>query len=585
MKKFIGMLTVFAFLVSLTPVLTMTASATENESEDSSSTEAQPEVITSNDMLHFKLKVRWGNVIGDPESIGQANFKGSVSVENTARISLEDTLRFEKHTSDADIITSAATEKQKISWNSLIYNDWDGVMVTISAPAASYVTIDTSLDSASGTAVNNSLQIKKTAQELYSSSEEIVQDVGSGREVVAKSYKVSKHPSYFLKVFWGKIDRADYGEECVLTAVGACKIPLLNATGSFEILSGGKLNLVKTLRFEWPDKITSKSDTKIAWQSALYGGIDGVLVHLKLNADELDASDMVRIDFEKHQGNFPMTFSIVDLYHNGTTTKVIDGTNGYGVAFQVWKRPNKSVIKVKGKPTVYVIEDGVKMPIQSPTVLSSNGLSFGDVEEVDQEEADTYADAEPLNYADGTMVREENRPEVYVIANGQKKHILDPIAFADLGYNWGNVVVVPVNSLGIFKNAAPMNSNSTHPEGALIRVEGTPTVYVVEGGKRIPISDIQLFNARKYDWGKVLVVKDKQAKKFEVSTQLTYPDGSLIKDNSGKVYVVDHGKKRWIRSAEDFKKAGYKESKVVTVDNAAASILPEGEDVVANDIE
>ncbi|MFZ2969914.1 MAG: hypothetical protein WA063_02085 [Minisyncoccia bacterium] len=567
-KKIIGMFTIFAFLASLVPAVASTASATESEDDNSTG-----EVIAANDMLHFKLKVRWGNVIGDITDASETNFNGSITVADTARVSLENTLKFETHNQDADKI--GTTTDTSVPWKSLTYSDWDGVMVTISAPASSSVVITAGGET-----------ITKTAEELYSDQGEIVEDAGSGREVVVQSYKASKHPSFFLKVFWGKIERDGYGEECVLASTGSCKVPLLDATGSFKIESGGKLNLVKTLRFEWPDKIVSKSDTEIAWQSALYGGIDGILVHLKLNADELDASDKVTINFDKHAASgFPKSYSIVDLYHNGITKDVISGTGGYGVAYEVWKRPNKSIVRIKDKPTVYVVEDGVKMPIQSPAVLSSNGLTFDDVEVVDQEEADTYADAEPLNYADGTMVREENKAEVYVIANGEKKHILDPIAFTDLGYNWSNVLVVAPKSLGIFKDAAPMNSNSTHPEGALIRVEGAPTVYVVEGGKRIPISDIKLFNARKYDWSKVLVVKEKQAKKFDVGTNLSYPDGSLIKDATGKVYAIDHGEKRWIRSSEDFNKAGYKEKDIVAVDNSASSQLPEGSDIIVNDIE
>jgi len=48
---------------------------------------------------------------------------------------------------------------------------------------------------------------------------------------------------------------------------------------------------------------------------------------------------------------------------------------------------------------------------------------------------------------------------------------------------------------------------------------------------------------------------------------------------------VDHGKKRWIRSSEDLTKGGYKKEKIVNVDNEASSQLPEGSDVVADDIE
>lgn len=556
-KPFIILFVIAAFIFNLVPIVTPTADAAE--------------IISASDMLHFKMKVRWGNVLGELEDIKKTNFDGSISVQNGARISIENTLLFDEHNETADKITSKTDTS--ILWNSLIYNHWDGVLVVISAPASSYLTLDIGGN-----------KIEKTAQEFYSTSDEIIQNVGNGREIVIKSYKVVINPSYFLKVYWGKIERSGYAEECIPTAIGGCKTPLLNANGSFKIDSGGKLQLVKTLRFEPGDAIISKSDTEIKWNSRLYGGIDGILVNLKLNADELDIADTVTINFDNHsKPGFPKSYSIVNLYHNGITKDIIT-SDGYGVAFEVWKRPNRTLIRVKNNPMVYMVEDGMKMPIQSPTVLFNQGLSFSDVQEVEQEEADTYANSEPLNYADGTIVREKNKPEVYVVADGQKKHILDPNSFTALGYNWNNIVIVPANSLGIFKNSTPMNSNSIHPEGALIRVEGTPTVYVIKGGKKVPISDIQLFNTRKYDWKKVLVVKNNQANKFDTGSALSYPDGSLIRDNSGKVYVIDQGKKRLVRSFEDFKKSGYDESRILNVGNSVLSKFEEGSDIVANDI-
>ncbi|MCK4891259.1 MAG: hypothetical protein KAS78_01190, partial [Candidatus Pacebacteria bacterium] len=126
--------------------------------------------------------------------------------------------------------------------------------------------------------------------------------------------------------------------------------------------------------------------------------------------------------------------------------------------------------------------------------------------------------------------------------------------------------------------------NSIHPEGALIRVAGNPKVYVIEGGKRVPISDIQLFNARKYDWSKVLVVNENQANKFQIGESLAYPDGSLLKAKNGKIYMINQNKKQWIRSADDFRKAGYKAEKVLDVDDSTLESFKDGLDVVADDI-
>lgn len=558
-KKLLSIIMVFAFVVSLVPANIPSSRATE--------TTVNPE----NPMLHFVMKARWGNVIGEPENILETNFDGSISASEDARVSLERALLFEEHNTVADKII---TKKDPVSWTSLVYNHYDGVKVAVSSPADNEITIITTQGS-----------VTKTAQELYNLADQYVENLGGGREIVIDVYPAQENPSFFLKVFWGKIDKQEYNEKrCAAGTEGTarCLLPLLSADGSFKIDSGGTLKLIKPLRFESLDAIKSSSDTQIEWTSRLYGGVDGILVNLKLNADELDDSDTVTINFTNHQTSFPKSYSILDLYHNEYTEDIIK--SGYGVAFQVWRKANKQLIRVKDKPTVYMVEDGVKEPIPSEEVLASQGLTFNDVEIVGQEEADTYSDGDAVNYSDGTIVQEEGTPEVYVIENGEKKHIQDPQAFTGLGYNWGNIVRVKAGILGLYGNGNPLKANSTHPEGALIRVEGNPKVYAIEGGKRVPISDIQLFNARKYDWNKVLVVNENQAKKFEMGKSLEYPDGSLLRAKNGSVYKIDQGKKRWIRSEEDLKKAGFKQNKVLNVDDSELSGFEDGLDVVADDI-
>lgn len=562
LKKIVSLIAFCALITGLIPVGTARSIvASETSSE--------------NPMIHFVMKARWGNVIGEPENILETNFDGSIAVSSNARISLQKELLFEEHNATADKITS---KKDPVSWKSLIYNHWDGVNVLISSPANDSVSITTT----QGT-------VTKTAQEFYDMKEQFIQSVGNGREIVIKTYPIARTPNYFLKVFWGKVDREDYvasigkcreAEEGVAAGIAKCLLSQINADGSFKIDSGGKLSLVKTLRFERNDKITSKTDTEIGWTSRIYEGVDGILVNLKLNASELDKSDTVTLNFTN--SNWTKSFGIVDLYHNGTTKETIK--NGYGVVLQIWKKPNRSLIRVKNKPAVYLLEDGVKQPIPSEEVLTSQGMTFDEVEVVEQEEADTYADGDAVNYADGTIVQEEGKPEVYVVENGEKKHIQDPNAFTGLGYNWGNIVKVKAGILGLYRSGNPLKANSIHPEGALIRVAGTPTVYAIKGGKRVPVSDIQLFNANKFDWNKVLVINKGQLDKFQQDDVLEYPDGSLLRSKNGKVYKIDKGKKRWIRSADDFAKAGYKKEKILDVDDSVANSMENDEDIVADDV-
>lgn len=599
LKKLISFAMVFVFTLSVIPTTDLKATTSEETSNGA-------EISSTNQMLHFIMKVRWGNVIDDPTNSEETNFDGSVSVLNSARVSLERTLLFERHNATADKITK---RKDPVSWNSLTYGHWDGVKVLISSPANDSVTIQTTQGN-----------ITMTAKELYNLSESKVEDVGEGREIVIKAYPI-KNPRYFLKVIWGKTSRADYkirnkeaGDVEINTAVSSSDsnaiiagnsfrrstngIAWNDASGNFEINGGGTLKFIKALRFEGKDEITlSNSNSKIEWISYVAQGVDGILTGLNLDANTLNNSDAVTLNFTKVKNSngtegWSKDFNIIDLYHDRKTVEVVG--DGYGVILQVWKRPNRSLIRAKTE--VYMIEDGVKQWIPSPEVLESQGLSFKDVENVSQDELDTYGTAEEVCYADGTIVKEHDEnnpeayPEVYVIADGEKKHITDPKAFSDLGYDWNNVVKVKPGTLGIYRLRSAMKSNSVHPEGALIREDGTNTVYLIEGGKKKPISTESIFNARRLNWNKVLVIKKAQMAKFQSGANLQYPDGALVKvkDTVGKVYKMDHGEKRWIRSGDDLTGAGYNADDIIEITDAVEitdlEATVEGADIVADDI-
>ena len=588
--KMLKRLTVFGMVLSMIFSMAFATSfsaiATTTEEVTIETTSVGTETSSTNQMLHFVMKVRWGNVIGDPTNIEESNFDGSVSVSSSARVSLERTLLFEKHNSIADKITK---RKDPVSWNSLIWNHWDGVKVLVSSPANDDVVIAT-----------NEGTITMTAQELYDLSAPHIYDAGEGREIVIKTYPI-KNPKYFLKVIWGKTSRADYalkGEadeiEISAVAVGnAIKriiknklgkdITVHDASGYFQINDGGILKLIKTLRFEGKDKIVSKTNSKIEWTSHVAQGVDGILTKLDLDANSLNGSDTVTLNFT--EVGWSKDFNIVDLYHDRITTATVKGD--YGAILQVWRKPNRSLIRIKNKAEVYMVEDGVKQWIPSPEVLTSQGLTFDKVEVVEQDEADTYGDGEEICYADGTIVREEDKQEVYVIADGEKKHITDPTAFSALGYDWKNVVKVKPGALGFYRLRTAMKTNSVHPEGALIREEGTSKVYLVEGGKKKPISTQKIFNARNLDWDKVLVIKKEQMNKFQLGASLKYPDGALVHAD-GKTYIMDQGKKRWIRSGDDLTNAGYNSADIITVDDPTEvsdlSATVEGDDIVADDV-
>ena len=421
-----------------------------------------------------------------------------------------------------------------------------------------------------------------------------MQDAGNGKEIVVKTHPF-KNRHFFLKVLWGETNREP--------AAGDAKY---NFSGSLELSRGGKIKLMKTVRFENAfrclrhpallneeanklcsivasrDRILSESRSKIEWQSSIQGGVDGVVVRVNLDKN-VRVADVLTLKFPEL--GYEKSFPVLDLFQNQVTKESISGLpDGYGVTLEVWEKPNKHLLRANGKPDVFEIEDGMKRKIASPGVFTENGFEWDDIEEVSEEELAGYAEGDAVPYPDGSVLQGSG-PQVFVIADGKKRHVVSPRAFEGLGYKWGLIKKVPDSELNLHDDGTSLTETSTQPEGALIRVEGTPTVWLIENGKRKPIPSLAVFFAHKFDWKNVLVVEANARDIFTQGDGVAFDDGSLLSGPDGRTYLIDGGKKRWIRSALDLVDAGYKWEDIVTVAPQDLAKHATGDDVRGDDVD
>lgn len=107
---------------------------------------------------------------------------------------------------------------------------------------------------------------------------------------------------------------------------------------------------------------------------------------------------------------------------------------------------------------VYYVLDGVKYPLTAPELLSLNfpGMS---VRKASGEELARFTKGNPVLLKDGLLVKTNDDPRVYVIANGRKLPIFSEYTFNTLGYQWQNIMPV---SAGLLQQ---------HLTGDVLRVE------------------------------------------------------------------------------------------------------------------
>jgi hypothetical protein len=107
---------------------------------------------------------------------------------------------------------------------------------------------------------------------------------------------------------------------------------------------------------------------------------------------------------------------------------------------------------------------------------------------------------EPLVTPDGTLLKEQSNPAVYVVYGGAKFHIPSEEEFLALGFAWEAIRVEPDGALVSLPNVPR--------DGTLLKERSTPPVYVMRGGRKSHIPNEQRFEELGFAWSDIRVVPD-----------------------------------------------------------------------------
>jgi hypothetical protein len=113
---------------------------------------------------------------------------------------------------------------------------------------------------------------------------------------------------------------------------------------------------------------------------------------------------------------------------------------------------------------------------------------------------------------DGTVLQERGHSDFYVVYGGAKFHIADETIFDSLSLLKGNVKTVPSGSLAGVPDLPR--------EGSLIREMDDGPVFVIRGGMRHQIPNVQDLSKLGFIWNNIRVVPD--------GGLTSIPDGGLL---------------------------------------------------------
>ena len=193
---------------------------------------------------------------------------------------------------------------------------------------------------------------------------------------------------------------------------------------------------------------------------------------------------------------------------NQIISEINENNNTYSKKFMLGAEldeNDKKIIKEKGSPNIYYIENNKKRPILSAAVFESYGFKWGDVVEV--EDSSVYSDGEMLANADYKLVKYKDSSKVYLIENNKKRWITNEDVFVARRYGWG--FIETLDSAEVYDNGE--NIDSKILEGDLVKYEGSSKVYLIEGNKKRWITTEDAFAKKGYLWSDIYVVPSNES--------------------------------------------------------------------------
>lgn len=238
--------------------------------------------------------------------------------------------------------------------------------------------------------------------------------------------------------------------------------------------------------------------------------------------------------------------------------------------------PNGSILKTSDKPEVWLIEGGKKRHFTNWSSFISRFRSE-QIVIASAEELAQYSEGPKIKFANYALVKTANE-KIYLLVDKEKRPFESLAVFKKIGFNSEELETATEEELAGYVLGKSIGATSTYITGALFENKETGQVYWVEDGLK-HLVDKALLNT-KYASRQISKKTTKELNAFINGEAIMLDEGSLVMTSSfPKIYLISENKKRPFASDQVFKALGYSENNVMTVSSQFLYNYPLGETI------
>lgn len=259
----------------------------------------------------------------------------------------------------------------------------------------------------------------------------------------------------------------------------------------------------------------------------------------------------------------PSTLATAFLY---TYTPHINGNRNFWKLWQKWFDqiyPDGTLLKSEGSPVVYVLVNKKKRAFTSLTALVTR-YDPKLIVTAPESELSRYETGKPITLPNYSVVTLNNN--YYLVDNQTLRPFASAEVVRQLGYNPDEFVAITSEDMLNYDTGTAIGTGASAPLGRLVRVKENKQLYYLKENAIRPILDEQI---AKNNFPNLAIenVGIAELGGPELGDAVLFKDGTLIGQRGSRdVYVIENGIKRHIPSEEVLTALGYKRSNVVWTD-------------------
>jgi hypothetical protein len=253
------------------------------------------------------------------------------------------------------------------------------------------------------------------------------------------------------------------------------------------------------------------------------------------------------------------------------------------IHFQAYTPKHGDLIRAKGDTKIYLVQNGQRRCFANEKVFKQWGFKKSDVRDIDPQDMINIPEGPPIwsketiaSFPDGTLIRLKGETQTYVIQGGRKCYIPDLETFQSRGYSWDQVKEVDQATLDSIFTGIPIQS--VKPPFQYTPPGQAPGVQPPPPVQPQPPSSVPPPSSSQPD-GSSTIPPTTGPTPYQPQPQssvMSFPNGTLIKGSGPDVYLIENGVRRLIPDMETFNTMGLNWNNVTNVDDQKLGNIPMG---------